>query len=98
MVAIIISVASSIVSGMAVFFLQRYFKRRQKEDEETQARKERENLLLMKSLHAVGKLTMANSIALRDGKTNGEMHMALEEYEAADKEMYEFLLEQNAKK
>lgn len=98
MVAIIISVASSIVSGMAVFFLQRYFKRRQKEDEEAQARKERENLLLMKSLHAVGKLTMANSIALRDGKTNGEMHTALEEYEAADKEMYEFLLEQNAKK
>lgn len=98
MVAIIISITSSVISAMIVFFLQRYFKRRVKKDEEHDKQKAKENLLIMKSIHAVGKLTVANSIALRDGKTNGEMHSALEEYESADKEMYEFLLEQNAKK
>ncbi len=98
MVAIIISVASSIVSGMVLFFLQRYFKRKAKRDDERDAAKERENILILKSINAIGKLTYANAIAIRDGKTNGEMHEAMESYGEAKQEMYDFLLEQNAKK
>lgn len=79
MVAIIISVASSIISGMVLFFLQRFFK-------------------ILKSIDAVGKLTYANAIAIRDGKTNGEMHEAMECYSESKQEMYDYLLEQNSKK
>ena len=38
-------------------------------------------------------MTLANSIALRDGKTNGELKKALAEYEQVNKEMLEFLFE-----
>lgn len=50
MTAIIISIASSIVSGMVLFFLQRYFKNKAKSDEERDAAKRRENLLILKSI------------------------------------------------
>ncbi|MCK9577366.1 MAG: hypothetical protein M0R51_15790 [Clostridia bacterium] len=95
---IILSVGASVVSGTALFFLQRYFKRKDKKDERRDAVKAEENVLILKSINAVGRLTVANSIALRDGKTNGEMHTALEEYGEVDKEMYEYLLERNAHK
>ena len=97
MTAIIISICSSIVSGMVLFFLQRYFKNKAKNDEERDAAKRRENLLILKSIDAVGKLTYADSIAIRDGKTNGEMKTAIAAYKKADQELYEFLLEQTVK-
>ena len=97
MAAIIISIASSIISGMVLFFLQRFFKNKAKKDEERDAAKRRENLLILKSIDAVGKLTYADSIAIRDGKTNGEMKTAVEAYKKADQELYEFLLEQTVK-
>ena len=98
MVAIIISIASSIISGMVLFFLQHYFKKKTKKDEERDMAKARENILIIKSIDAVGKLTYANAIAIRDGKTNGEMHEAMESYSEAKQEMYDYLLEQNSKK
>ncbi len=97
MTAIIISICSSIVSGMVLFFLQRFFKNKAKKDEERDAAKARENLLILKSIDAVGKLTYADAIAIRDGKTNGEMKAAIEAYKKADAELYEFLLEQSIK-
>lgn len=98
MVAVIISVVSSIISGMVLFFLQRFFKKKSKKDEERDAMKAKENKLILKSIDAVGKLTYANAIAIRDGKTNGEMHEALESYSESKEEMYNYLLEQNSKK
>lgn len=95
MLAIIISIVGSIVSGMVLFFLQRYFKKKAKNDEERDAAKRRENLLILKSIDAVGKLTYADAIAIRDGKTNGEMKTAIEAYKKADQELYDFLLEQS---
>ena len=89
MVAIIISIASSIISGMVLFFLQHFFKKKAKRDDERDAAKEKENILILKSIDAVGKLTYANAIAIRDGKTS---------YNESKEEMYEYLLEQNAKK
>ena len=96
-ITIIMSVTASVISGMALFFLQRYFKRRDKKDEDKDRAKARESVLILKSINAVGKLTVANSIALRDGKSNGAMHSALDDYEKIDTEMYDYLLEQNAK-
>ena len=96
--SIIISIGASVISGMALFFLQRYFKKKEKREAERDRVRRRENVLLMKSLDAVGKLTYANAIAIRDGKTNGEMHEAMETYQENKAEMYEYLLEQNSKK
>lgn len=97
MIAIILSISASIISGMVLFFLQRFFKHRTTEDDERDKRKAEQNILILKSIDAVGKLTYANAIAIRDGKTNGEMHEAMEGYAEVKEEMYEYLLEQNAK-
>ena len=97
MISIIISVASSIISGMVLFFLQHYFKKRHKEEERRDAQRHKRDVLVIKSITAVGDLTLANAIALKDGKTNGEMHKALDEYEKVNKEMMDFLIENSDK-
>lgn len=91
---IIISIFASIVSGAVLFFLSRHFKRIDERDKLTA----RENILILKSVNSVAKLTEANAIALIEGKINGSMHSALENYKAVEKELYEYLLEQNAQK
>ncbi|MEG1882009.1 MAG: hypothetical protein RR207_05920 [Clostridia bacterium] len=98
MTAIIIAICSSVISGMALFFLQRYFKKKEQKDEKRDMEKARENVLILKSISAVGKLTYANAIAIRDGKTNGEMHEAMDSYSEIKDELYDYLLEQNSKK
>ena len=98
MTAIIISICASIVSGTALYFLKRYFDKRDKKEAKKDELIARENILILKSIDAVGKLTYADAIAIRDGKTNGEMKSAIEAYKKADEELYNFLLEQNAMK
>ena len=93
MVSIIISIVASIISGMVLFFLQSYFKKKQKQDDEREQKRHRKDVLIIKSLNAVGDLTLANSIALRDGKTNGELKKALKEYENVNKEITDFIIE-----
>ena len=98
MISIIVSVCASIISGMVLFFLQRFFKKKQKKDEERDRAKAKENMLILKSIDAVGKLTYADAVAIRDGKTNGEMKEAMKAYAEVKEELYEYLLEQNSKK
>lgn len=96
MVAIIISIVASIISGMVLFFLQSFFKKRAKVEDERENKRHKKDVLILKSINAVGDLTLANSIALRDGKTNGELKKALKEYEESSKEMLDFLIENSA--
>lgn len=96
--AIIFSLVSSIVSGMVLFFLKRYFEKKEKEDEEKARARAKENILILKSIDAVGKLTYSNSVAIRDDKTNGEMKSAISAYSEVTNELYDYLLEQNANK
>ena len=42
-------------------------------------------------VHIVGKLTVANSIALRDGHTNGELKDALKEYKEVEADLFDYL-------
>ena len=74
---IIISILGSVVSGTALFLLQRWFRQKDIRDEEVERIKAKENILIIKSINAVGRLTEATAIALKDGKVNGEMHTAL---------------------
>lgn len=57
-----------------------------------EARKQ-ENLLTMRMIKAVGKLSYANSIAIQEGKVNGVMEEAIMYYRDASDEMTEFLQE-----
>jgi Mn2+/Fe2+ NRAMP family transporter len=98
MPAIVISILGSIVSGMVLFFLQRYLKKSEHREEERNKARSKENVLILKSIDAIGKLTYADAIAIRDGKTNGEMKAAIEEYNEVKEDMYNYLLEQNSKK
>ena len=98
MTAIIISIGASIVSGSAIFLLQRYFKRKDKADEKRTSVLARENFLVLKTLNAVGKLTYANALAIQNKTVNGQMHDAMETYAEVNDELYNYLLEQNANK
>jgi hypothetical protein len=91
-IMVIISVASTFTSGVLLFIVQRFFNNQKKKEEAKEQQKADENALILRSLNALGKLTVANAIALRDGRTNGEMSSALSEYEKIEKEMYEHLV------
>jgi len=96
--AIIISILGSIISGVVLLFVKRFFQSRDQKDEERRRDAQKESILILKSIDAVGKLTYANAVAIRDGKTNGEMKQGVDAYHSVQDEMYSYLLEQNAKK
>ena len=95
---IILSITASVISGMALFFLQRFFRNKDKADEKRDKVKSKENVLILKSIDSLGKLTYANAIAIRDGKTNGEMHEAMESYNEIKEDLMDYLLENNSHK
>ena len=94
----VVSFTVTITSGIVLFLIQRFLKNHRKKEEEHDKAKQKDNILILRSLNALGKLTVANSIALRDGRTNGEMSSALKEYETIEKEMYEHLISCHAEK
>lgn len=93
MVSIVINLIASIISGMMLFLLQYLFKKKQKQDEIREKRNHKKDILIIKSINAIGDLTLANAIAIRDGKTNGELKHALKEYEVVNKEITDFVIE-----
>ena len=93
----IFGIVASIISGIVLFVVKREFKKKDDEEKLKIKEKERENILVLRSINAIGKLTHATCIALKDGKVNGELSAALAEYETVDKEMYEYLIEVNSK-
>ena len=64
-VSVLVSVLASICSGMILFLIQHNLKRQQKAEEARESDKSLQTALILKSLNALGKLTVANSIALR---------------------------------
>lgn len=91
-ISLIITSAATLISSMVLFFMKRFLNKHQSKEEDRYREKAKEYELIIHSLNALGKLTVANSIALRDGKCNGEMTAALEEYEQINKAMYEYLV------
>ena len=92
---IVISVFASIVSGTVLFFLKNFFNKREKAEQQKEKVRTNETVLVLKSINALGKLTKANSIALKNGRANGDMEIALTEYSKIEKELFEFLLNKN---
>ena len=56
--------------------------------------RKQESLITMRMIKAIGKLSYANSVAIKEGKVNGVMEEALAYYRDASDEMTEFLQEQ----
>ena len=98
LISIIISIATSIFSGIVLFFIKRYFDNKEKIEIEKEKARQKENVLILKSIDAIGRLTYADSIAIRDGKTNGEMKNAVQSYIAIKSELYDYLIDQNSKR
>ena len=92
MITLLLTSAAGVLSGMVLFLLQRHFKKQQKREEERERNKAMQIILILKSLKALGNLTVANSVALRDGKTNGELKQALKEFELVNEELYNSLI------
>ena len=98
LISIIISVATSIFSGIVLFFIKRYFDNKEKIEIEEEKARQKENVLILKSIDAIGRLTYADSIAIRDGKINVEMKDAVQSYIAIKSELYDYLIDQNSKR
>jgi len=97
-IPIIISSAACIISGMVLFFLQRHFKRVEKRTDESDNRRNKKDVLVLKCLKAIGQLTTANATAIKNGKCNGETEKSKQAFESVEKELDAFLLEQAIKK
>ncbi len=95
-ISTVFTACATVASGMILFFLQRLLTRQQKKEEQRDAAKAKETVLLFRSLDALGKLSMANGVALRDGKTNGELTLALSEWEKVQRQMYDYLISSHA--
>lgn len=76
---------------------KRQEKREHEKEQELKVRtdsRKQESLLTMRMMKAIGKLSYANSIAIKEGKVNGVMEEALMYYRETSSELSEFLQEQ----
>ena len=92
-ITILITSLASMFSGVVLFLIQGHLKKQQKKDEEREEAKAHQITLIIRTLNSLGKLTVANSIALRDGHTNGELKAALKEYRDVETDLFKYLAE-----
>jgi type II secretory pathway component PulJ len=98
---ILIAVISTVVSalgGALLYFLQKHFKKMENYAEVCEERRTKKDLLVLKSLKAIGDLTCANAIAIKNGHCNGELDEAKKSFESVEKELDAFILESAVKK
>ena len=96
-ITLIVSSSATVISSIILLVIKNFLNRQRKRDEEREAQKTSDTALILRSLNALGKLTVATAISLRDGRTNGELNTALGEYEKVEKQMYEHLIEYHSR-
>jgi len=99
MMEILVALLSAVVTGVSgclVYFLKSHFKKVEKFTEDAEERRTQKDVLVLKSLKAIGELAMANATAVKNGHCNGEMDKAQKEFESVDKELHAFLMESAA--
>jgi len=97
-ISYILSAIFPLLCGAIVYFIQRHFKQHEKRAEEAEERRTQKDLLVLKSLKAIGELCIANAVATRQGHANGELTAAQKDFEAVDKELNDFILKSAAQK
>ena len=88
--ALLQGVTVAIIGG----WFKRESKRRKTDDEEMEKRaaiRMEESLLAMSLMSAITRLSCASALALKEGRTNGKMDMALADAEKAQSEYYAFI-------
>ena len=96
--SLIITLTASVFSGIVVFLFKNTLKRQQEKEEMREKEKATETALILRSLIALGKLTVANTLALRDGKSRKEINEALKEYKEVETALYEHLISSHVEK
>ena len=96
--SLIITLTASVFSGIVVFLFKNTLKRQQEKEEMREKEKATETALILRSLIALGKLTIANTLALRDGKSRKEINEALKEYKDVETALYEHLISSHVEK
>ncbi len=97
MLSVIISSVCSIISGMVLFLLQHYIKQRHNSDTVKDKENHKKDILILKSLNALGKLAMSNSTVINSAEKNSDAKEALTEYNKVNSEMVNFLIENSSK-
>ena len=97
LITLIVSSLATVISSAILFVIKNFLNRQKKRDEEREAQKSSDTALILRSLNALGRLTVATAISLRDGRTDGELSAALGEYEKVEKQMYEHLIDYHSK-
>ena len=96
--SLIITLTASVFSGIVVFLFKNFLRRQQEKEEMREKEKATETALILRSLIALGKLTVANTLALRDGKSRKEINEALREYKDVETALYEHLISSHVEK
>lgn len=88
--SIIISVLSIAATICCVFLAAKIHSSQKKANKRADERAE-EGELMLRMVHAVGQLTVGTALALKHGKTNGELDDGLEELAACEKDYTNFM-------
>lgn len=88
---VLLTSVASVFSGVVLFLIQSHLKKQRKKEEKRETEKANQMTLIIRTLNSLGKLTVANSIALRDGHTNGELKDALKEYKEVETDLFDYL-------
>lgn len=97
-ISLIITLTASVFSGIVLFLLKRFLNHQQEKDEKRESEKANETALILRSLKALGKLTVVNTLALRDGKSKAEINSALKEYKDVEIALYDYLISSHVEK
>ena len=93
----LIGLIPAIISGIALFYIQRVQKKRDTADEERTKTREKESYVTLELELATAKLAYASAMAIKRGKPNGEIEEGIEQYEKAMEAFKRFEREQISK-
>lgn len=84
------------ISGVVLRKIDKSSRDSEKRAAEREAARMKENVLILQGIHATGQLSSSTAIALKNGKCNGETEKALSRYAEFERDLDNYLLEQNA--
>lgn len=86
-------ILGSIIPGIVMFFIQRQLTKMSKSLEDKKADEHIFNVIIIKSLLALGENDKAMFEALKSGRTNGNLDRAINNYSQIEKMLDDFLIE-----
>lgn len=93
----LIGLIPAIISGIAIFYIQRVQKKRDTMDDERTKTREKESYVTLELELATAKLAYASAMAIKRGKPNGEIEEGIAQYEKALNTFERFEREQLSK-